>query len=103
MRIFFGAIKSVSNDKGPFVLAQVIADGKTRPAELISLYGNNFNPPNGSRCLLIEADGDGGKLSALVIDDPALRFDGHKEGEVRTGNTMTGTNTLLNDQGDMVK
>ena len=97
--MLFGVIKKKTKDTGPFSLGTIDVMGQEMDAEFISLYGTNASPPEGSRCLLFFSEGDSGKCFALPIDKPADRFDKHEEGEVRVGNTKTGTSTLLRKDG----
>jgi phage gp45-like len=101
--IRFGVIDEESNDKGPYKLARVKADGKKMDIELIDTTGVEGSPLKGSRVLILTPDGDDGKAVGIVYGPPvSQRTDKQKPGEVTYKNHATGTAVTFKANGDMV-
>lgn len=100
--IRFGVVHEPSNDKGPYKLARVMADGKAMDVELMDITGVEGSPLKESRVIIFTPDGDDGKAVGIVYGPPIKeRTDGQKPGEVTYKNHKTGTVTRLKDNGDM--
>jgi hypothetical protein len=95
--ILQGKLVSVSNDKGPFKIAEFVADGKTFFAQIVEPSGLQSSALAGSEALILLPDGDWGKAKAFVSPPPAKRVTGQKEGETGLHNHITG-NAMVHDK-----
>ena len=79
-----------SNDKGPHRLLRVKSDGHEMTAEVYDPFGMAGNPIAGSKVLLVQLDGDEGKVVAFPMAPPARRMDKMKGGETALLSPQTG-------------
>lgn len=81
----WAVLKDVSNDKGPYHIGTVHADGKEMTVALFSPSGMNTNPLKGSLIFIMmpwgNGPGDHGRAVGLVMAPPKERVDQQKEGE----------------------
>lgn len=77
----WGTVVGPSNDKGPHKLVRVKSDGHEATIEIIEPFGVQSNPIQGSKVLVMQLDGDEGKLVGIVMAPPARRMDKQKAGE----------------------
>jgi hypothetical protein len=101
--IRFGVIHEVSNDKGPYKLAKIMADGKKMDVELMDITGVEGSPLKDSRVIIFTPDGDDGKAVAIVYGPPVKdRTDLQKPGEVTYKNHKTNNKIVHKDNGDTI-
>lgn len=86
----WGTVVGPSNDKGPHKLARARSDGGEVTFEVIDPWGMASNPIAGSKVLLMQLDGDEGKLVGIVMAPPARRMDKQKGGETSFASPHTG-------------
>lgn len=84
-----GELIEESKDKGPFRLARAAFDGDEKDVILINDHGIISAPLKGSHLILLEADGEDGKIYAIAFAPPAQRIDQNKPGENRIKNLKT--------------
>lgn len=100
--IRFGTVHEESNDKGPFKLGKVMADGKVMDVEFMDMTGSEGSPMKDSRVVIFTPDGDDGKAVAMVFGPPVKdRTDGQKPGEVTYKNHKTGSKVQMADDGSI--
>jgi hypothetical protein len=100
--IRFGTVHEESNDKGPFKIGKVMADGKVMDVEFMDLTGSEGSPLKNSRVVVFTPDGDDGKAVAMVFGPPVKdRTDGQKPGEVTFKNHKTGSKTQMAHDGSI--
>lgn len=96
-----GELTEESKDEGPFRLVRVASDGDEKDAVLVDFGGVVSAPLKGSQVLLIQADGEDGKLYAIAFAPPADRIDQNKPGENRIKNLKTGALFEQNEDGSV--
>jgi phage gp45-like len=85
-----GELIEESKDQGPFRIARVQVDGDEKDVILVNDHGLVSAPLKGSQMLLLQADGEDGKIYAIALAPPKDRIDGNKPGENRAKNLKTG-------------
>ena len=93
-------ISIITDDSGPYPTGQAIYNGKVTEFLRYSPYGLESNPPEGSWVLLLESQGQESTKIGLPADF-LNRKKGKKSGEVRLHNTLSGSNVLLKENGDI--
>jgi hypothetical protein len=97
-----GFVVGESNDKGPFKLIRVVADGKEMDAEVIDIAGFEGSPLKHSRVLLLMADDDDGKAFAIPYGPKvADRTDQQKPGEFTLKNHKRQQKMVFKDDGSI--
>lgn len=96
---FWGEIIEESNDKGPYKLVKMRADGHEFVATILEPYGVQGSPIAKGQGLVIPVDGDMGKAVVIPMPPPAARVDQQKPGELTLINHKAGITIKLADDG----
>ncbi len=91
-----------SNDKGPYKLVDLEADGKQITAMVLDLGGVHVTPVKDGQALILLPDGDEGKAVCIVMPPPAKRVDEQKEGMMTLKNHVKGQSIVLDDNGNII-
>jgi phage gp45-like len=97
-----GVVHEESNDKGPFKLVKVMADGKVMDLQVLDITGSEGSPLKDSQVLILTADGDDGRAYGIIAGPPTKdRTDKQKPGEVMYKNHKRGQSMALTDDGSV--
>ena len=98
----WGKVKSTSNDKGPYRLVEVEAEGKTIMAVVANSGGAISNPTVGSMALVLLPGGEDGRAAVIPMHPPRKRRDKMREGEEGIFNCLTEALFLFDADGNCV-
>lgn len=100
--IRIGVVMEESNDKGPFKIVKVMADGKPMDLTVLDITGSEGSPLKDSPVLILTADGDDGRAYGIIAGPPTKdRTDAQKPGEVTYKNHKRGQSVMLSDDGSI--
>lgn len=103
----WATITKVSEDKGPYKLVTVEAEGHEIDVIILEGYGVQGSPIKDGQVYILPTNRDNGQAVGVMMPPPAKRRDGQKEGEASYINHATGNrmkhdangNTLIDTAG----
>jgi hypothetical protein len=95
-----GSVSNVTDDSNTYPRSQAAFNDKITDFLRVSPYGVESNPPLSSWVLLLSSQGQESVKVGMAADF-LNRIKGLKAGEVRLHNTLTGSNLLLKENGDI--